>query len=37
MEKKELDILLKATKICKSFGNFVANQNIDISTIKKNI
>ena len=30
MAKKELEILLKATKISKSFGNFVANQNIDI-------
>ena len=37
MAKKELDILLKATKICKSFGNFVANQNIDISIAKGQI
>ena len=37
MPKKELDILLKARKICKSFGNFVANQNIDISIAKGQI
>ena len=37
MAKKELDILLKAKKICKSFGNFVANQNIDISIAKGQI
>ena len=37
MAKKELDILLKATKICKSFGNFVANKNIDISIAKGQI
>ena len=37
MAKKELDILLKASKICKSFGNFVANQNIDISIAKGQI
>jgi len=29
MAKKELEILLKATRISKSFGDFVANQNID--------
>ena len=37
MAKKELEILLKATKISKSFGNFVANQNIDISVAKGQI
>ncbi len=37
MAKKESDILLKATKICKTFGNFVANQNIDISIAKGQI
>ena len=31
MAKKESNILLKATKISKTFGDFVANQNIDIS------
>jgi len=28
--KKELKILLEATKINKKFGNFVANKDIDI-------
>ena len=37
MAKKELDILLKATKISKTFGNFVANHNIDISIAKGQI
>ena len=37
MAKKEFDILLKATKICKSFSNFVANQNIDISIARGQI
>ncbi len=37
MAKKELEILLKATKISKSFGDFVANQNIDISIAKGQI
>ena len=35
--KKELDILLKATKINKSFGSFKANKNIDISIAKGEI
>ena len=30
MPKKELEILLRATKINKSFGDFVANKDIDI-------
>ena len=34
MAKKELEVLLKATKISKSFGDFVANQNIDIFFFK---
>ena len=37
MAKKELEILLKATRISKSFGDFVANQNIDISIAKGQI
>ena len=37
MAKKESNILLKATKISKTFGNFVANQNIDISIVKGQI
>ena len=37
MAKKELEILLKATKVSKSFGDFVANQNIDISIAKGQI
>ena len=37
MAKKELEILLKATKISKSFGDFVANRNIDISIAKGQI
>ena len=37
MAKKELEILLKATKINKSFGDFVANQNINISIVKGQI
>ena len=37
MAKKELEILLKATKIYKSFGNFVANKDIDISIAKGQI
>ena len=37
MAKKELDILLKATKISKTFVDFVANQNIDISISKGQI
>ena len=35
--KKELDILLKATKINKSFGNFKANKDINISIAKGEI
>jgi len=37
MAKKESNILLKATKISKTFGDFVANQNIDISIVKGQI
>ena len=37
MAKKESNILLKATKISKTFGNFVANHNIDISIAKGQI
>jgi len=37
MAKKELEVLLKATKISKSFGDFVANKNIDISIAKGQI
>ena len=37
MAKKELEILLRATKINKSFGNFVANKDIDISIAKGQI
>jgi simple sugar transport system ATP-binding protein len=35
--KKELDILLEATKINKQFGSFVANKDIDISIAKGEI
>ena len=35
--KKEPKILLKASKINKSFGNFVANKDIDISIAKGEI
>ena len=37
MAKKELEILLRATKINKSFGDFVANKDIDISIAKGQI
>ena len=37
MPKKELEILLRATKINKSFGDFVANKDIDISVAKGQI
>ena len=37
MAKKESNILLKATKISKTFGDFAANQNIDISIAKGQI
>ena len=37
MAKKELEILLNAKKISKSFGDFVANQNINISIAKGQI
>ena len=35
--KKEINILFKATKITKSFGNFTANKDIDISIAKGHI
>ena len=35
--KKEPEILLKASKINKSFGNFIANKDIDISIAKGEI
>ena len=35
--KKEPEILLKASKINKSFGNFNANKDIDISIAKGEI
>ncbi len=37
MAKKELEILLNAKKISKSFGDFVANHNINISIAKGQI
>ncbi len=37
MAKKESNILLKATKISKTFGDFAANQNINISIAKGQI
>ena len=37
MPKKELEILLRAKKINKSFGDFVANKDIDISVAKGQI